>query len=75
MGIEVEGLIGSIGRECLERHLNRILRSYFDYKNSGTYLALNRDEPVARCTGPRVSGTVVSVPQVAGLDHRYRRAA
>src|SRR5215470_16616074 len=51
-----EGVIGSIRRECLdhvvvinERHLRRILKSYFQYYHrSRTHLALQKDAPQRR---------------------------
>jgi putative transposase len=78
-----ERLVGSIRRECLghvivinERHLMRILGSYFDYYlYSRTHLSLNRNAPVSREVEPPWSGRVVAFPQVGGLHHRYRRAA
>ena len=78
-----ERLIGSIRRECLnhvivlnERHLRRILRSYFAYYHeSRTHLSLNRNSPVERQIEPPHRGRVVAVPQVGGLHHRYRRVA
>ena len=78
-----ERLIGSIRRECLshviilnERHLQRILRSYFDYYlYSRTHLSLGRNAPVEREVEPPEHGKVVAIPQVGGLHHRYRRAA
>ena len=79
----VERLIGSIRRECLnhmivlnERHLKRILTSYFNYyNNSRTHLSLNRNSPIERVIEPLDQGKVISTPQVGGLHHRYRRAA
>jgi transposase InsO family protein len=79
----VERLIGSIRRECLnhvivlnERHLKRILNSYFDYYNhSRTHLSLNRNSPFERDVEVIDQGKVISIPQVGGLHHRYRRAA
>ena len=78
-----ERLIGSIRRECLdhvivldERHLHRILRSYLDYyTRSRTHLSLDRNAPIERDVEPPCHGRVVSIPQVGGLHHRYRRAA
>ncbi len=78
-----ERLIGSIRRECLdhvivldERHLYRILRSYLDYyTRSRTHLSLDRNAPIERDVEPPCHGRVVSIPQVGGLHHRYRRAA
>jgi len=79
----VERLIGSIRRECVdhvivlnERHLQRILRSYFDYYlNARTHLSLERNSPIEREVEPPCSCRIVAVPQVGGLHHRYRRAA
>ena len=79
----VERLIGSIRRECLnhvivlnERHLRRILRSYFGYYHeSRTHLSLNRNSPIARKVDPPENGKVIAIPQVGGLHHRYCRAA
>ena len=79
----VERVIGSIRRECLdhviiwnERHLLRILRSYFEYyHNSRTHLSLERNAPNPREVTPRSQGRVVAIPQVGGLHHRYTRAA
>ena len=78
-----ERVIGSIRRECLnhvivlnERHLRRILRSYFEYyHDSRTHLSLNRNSPNERDVEPREQGRVVAIPMVGGLHHRYRRAA
>jgi putative transposase len=80
----VERLIGSIRRECLghvlvlnERHLRRILTRYFAYYHRArTHLALDKDAPDGRPIEPPALGTVVSIPEVGGLHHRYvRRAA
>ncbi len=79
----VERLIGSVRRECLdhsiilnERHLRRILGSYFDYYHgSRTHLSLGKDTPDGRPVQPAGSGTVVSLPKVGGLHHRYERLA
>ena len=79
----VERLIGSIRRECLnyvivvnERHLRRILSSYFVYYHeSRTHLSLNRNSPIEREVDPPRNGRVIAIPQVGGLHHRYRRAA
>jgi putative transposase len=79
----VERLAGSIRRECLdhvivlgEKHLRRILRSYFDYYlSSRTHLSLAKDAPATRVVqGPEV-GEIVEIPQVGGLHHRYERRA
>lgn len=78
-----ERLIGSIRRECLdhivtldERHLKRVLRSYFAYYNQvRTHLALKKDAPIPRPTATASGGRVVAIPQVGGLHHRYERLA
>ncbi len=79
----VERMIGSIRRECLdhlivvdERHLRRILASYFDYDHrSRTHLSLGKDSPVARPVENAKAGEVIALPQVGGLHHRYERLA
>ena len=76
-------LIGSVRRECLdhsiilnERHLRRILGSYLDhYHGSRTHLSIGKDTPDGRPVQPAGSGTVVSLPKVGGLHHRYERLA
>jgi len=78
-----ERLIGSIRRECLdhviilnERHLRRVLRSYFDYYlNARTHLSLDHNAPVKRGVNLPCCGRVIAIPQVGGLHHWYRRAA
>ena len=77
----VERLIGSIRRECLdhvivlgERHLRRILRSYFGYYHrSRTHLSLGKDAPEPRAMQPLEMGEVVEIAEVGGLHHRYER--
>jgi len=79
----VERVIGSIRRECLdhvivfnENSLRRTLNSYFDYYHrSRTHLSLGKDSPEPRAIQPPEMGSVVSVPQVGGLHHRYKRQA
>ncbi len=79
-----ERLIGSIQRECLdhvlvlsERHLRRLLTSYFAYYHRArTHLALDKDAPDRRSVEQPGLGMVVQIPEVGGLHHRYvRRAA
>jgi len=79
-----ERLIGSIRRECLnhvlvlgEGHLHRILASYFAYYHEArTHLSLDKDAPDGRPIEPPGSGTIIPIPEVGGLHHRYvRRAA
>ena len=75
----VERVIGSIRRECLdhlivvdERHLRRILASYFDYYHrSRTHLSLCKDSPIPRPVESAKAGEVIALPQVGGLHHPY----
>ena len=54
----------------------RILGSYLDYYHgSRTHLSLGKDTPDGRPVQPAGSGTVVSLPKVGGLHHRYERLA
>src|SRR5437867_6841776 len=80
----VERLIGSVRRECLDHvlvlnecHLRRILTRYFAYYHRArTHLALDKDAPDGRPIERPALGTIVSIPEVGGLHHRYvRRAA
>ncbi len=78
----VERLIGSIRRECLdhvivigERHLRRILASYFDYYHrSRTHLSLAKDSPETRVKQDG-AGEIIEISQVGGLHYRYERKA
>jgi transposase InsO family protein len=78
-----ERLVGSIRRECLdhvivlgEKHLRRILRTYFDYyQESRTHFSLGKDASSTRVVQPPELGAVVELPQVGGLHHRYERRA
>jgi transposase InsO family protein len=79
----VERVIGSIRRECLdhvivfhESSLRRRLHSYFNYyRRSRTHLSLGKDSPEPRAIQPPEMGSVVGVPPVGGLHHRYERRA
>src|SRR6202165_3692343 len=79
----VERLIGSIRRECLdqvitfnETCLHRVLKSYFEYyERTRTHLSLEKDAPIPRRIQPLELGTVVELPEVGGLHHRYERRA
>jgi hypothetical protein len=76
-----ERLIGSIRRDCLDhfvilnaKHLKRTLSSYFTYYHgSRTHLGLDKQCPHVR----QVSsvGTIVQIPHLRGLHHRYERTA
>jgi hypothetical protein len=75
----VERLIGTLRRDCLdhvlifgERHLRRVLTSYSVYYNeTRTHLGLGKDAPLGRAV--ERSGTVVAIPVLCGLHHRYAR--
>jgi putative transposase len=79
----VERLIGSIRRECLdhvivlnETSLHRVLKSYFEYyERTRTHLSLEKGAPIPRRVQPPEFGTVVELPEVGGLHHRYERRA
>jgi putative transposase len=79
----VERVIGSIRRECLghvivfhESSLRRTLKSYFDYYHrSRTHLSFGKDSPEPRAIQPPGMASIVAVPQVGGLHHRYERQA
>jgi len=59
-----------------ERHLRRVLRSYFQYYHrSRCHLSLDGDAPESRPVhGPEL-GEVIELPEVGGLHHRYVREA
>ena len=77
----IERVIGSIRRECLdhvivfhESSLRRTLASYLDYYHrTRTHLSLGKDSPEPRGIQPPEMGSVVPLPQVGGLHHRYER--
>jgi putative transposase len=79
----VERLIGSIRRDCVdhvivlgEKQLRRVLTQYFSYyHDSRTHLSLDKDAPDFRAVQPPKLGTVVELPEVVGLHHRYERRA
>jgi hypothetical protein len=75
----VERLIGTLRHDRLdhvlifgERHLRRVLTSYSVYYNeTRTHLGLGKDAPPGRAI--ERSGTVVAIPVLCGLHHRYAR--
>lgn len=79
----VERLVGSIRRECLdhvvvlsEESLRRTLRSYVSYyHDSRCHQALDKDSPETREVQTPDKGTIVEIPRVGGLHHRYERRA
>ena len=74
-----ERVIGSIRRECLdhvivlnEESLRRTLHSYIGYYHaSRLHLSLEKDSPTPRTV--QSVGSVIAIPQVGGLHHRYER--
>jgi hypothetical protein len=59
-----------------ENSLRRTLNSYFDYYHrSRAHLSLGKDSPEPRAIQPPEMGSVVALPQVGGLHHRYERRA
>ena len=77
----VERVIGSIRRECLdhliivnEESLRRTLRSYFSYYHRARlHLSLDKDSPDSRSV--QSIGTIIALPELGGLHHRYERVA
>jgi transposase InsO family protein len=77
----VERLHGSIRRECTdhviifgERHLRRILGSYFKYYHEDRkHLGLGKETPMGRVVSNRASPSsrLIQLPRVGGLHHRY----
>ena len=82
-----ERWIGSCRRELLdhiialnERHLLRLLRDYVRYRHQDRiHDSLGKDTPESRPVErkPQANATVISLPRVGGLHHRYswRQAA
>ncbi len=78
-----ERLIGSIRRDCLnpvivlsERHLKRLLSSYFDYYHPWrTHRSLAMDCPEPRVIQLPDIEPVKEVVEVGGLHHHYERLA
>ena len=79
----VERVIRSIRRECLhyliifnEASLRRTLSLYFVYYHrTRPHLSLEKDSPEPRLVQSSELGSVIAVPQVGGLHHRYERCA
>ncbi len=78
-----ERVIGSIRRECSdhvvvlnERHLKRLLRSYFAYYHQGRpHRSLEMDSPDGRSVHSPEPGEIIEFPAVHGLHHYYLRKA
>src|SRR5688572_11445176 len=79
----VERVIGTIRRECLdhvivfnERSLHQHLQAFTTYYHqTRTHLGLQKDTPEPRPVQPPESGSIISIPEVGGLHHRYERRA
>ena len=73
----------SVRHECLDhvlvlsdRHLRRMLTAYFAYYHrTRTHLSLDKDAPDGRTIEPPGRGTIIPIPEVGGLHHRYVRQA
>ena len=78
----VERFIGSARRECLdhvivfnETGLQRLMNLYCAYyERSRTHFSLDKDTPIPRPI-TKSDGSIVAIPQVGGLHHRYERRA
>jgi putative transposase len=75
-----ERWVGTCRRELLdhvvvlgERHLRRLLEEYVDYYNAERVHTSLGDSPDGRANEarPSPSATVVDLPRVGGLHHRY----
>jgi hypothetical protein len=63
-----------------EEHLRRVMRDYVSYhQNDRLHDSLEKDAPNGRAIEqrPGTNGTVISMPRLGGLHHRYawRQAA
>ncbi len=77
-----ERLIGSIRKECLnhvivlsEKHLLKILSSYFEYYNQDrAHCGLNKEVPIERLiqTKPFIGSKIIKLSRVGGLHNRYQ---
>ncbi len=82
-----ERFVGTVRRQLLdhvivlnEHHLRRLLESFIaHYNQDRTHLALSKNSPLGRPVAcrPGPASTVVNLPRVGGLHHRYswRQAA
>ncbi len=79
-----ERVIGTLRRDCIDhiivfsrRHLMRVLREYVDtyYNSERTHLSLDKDSPEPRPIQDSKSGSIVEMPVLGGLHHRYFRKA
>ena len=76
-----ERWVGTCRRELLdhvivlnEEHLRRLLLAFGDYYHKDrTHFSLGKDPPVGRpvCAASSPSATLISLPRLGGLHHRY----
>jgi putative transposase len=55
--------------------LRRILHLFEYYHRTRTHLSVDKDEPDTRPVQLPAMGTVIQIPEVGGLHHRYERRA
>jgi hypothetical protein len=56
--------------------MRRTLKLYFDYYHGArTHLSLEKDAPETRPVQAPELGSVMELPEVGGLHHRYERRA
>jgi putative transposase len=59
-----------------EAGLQRLMTLYCSYPNGPARTChLDKDTPIPRPVTPPADGTVVAIPEVGGLHHRYERRA
>ena len=79
----MERFVGSARRECFDHvivfnkaGLRRLMTLYCsDFERSRTHLSLDKDTPIPGPVMPPGDGTIVAIPEVGGLHHRYERRA
>jgi putative transposase len=79
----VERFIGSARRECFdhvivfnEAGLQRLMTLYCLYhERARAHLSLAKDTPIPRPVTSPGDGTIVAIPELGGLHHRYERRA
>jgi transposase InsO family protein len=69
----VERLIGTLRRDCLDHFLifGSDIYDRFYYNETRMHLGLRKDAPLGRAV--QRSGTIVPIPILSGLHHRYAR--
>ena len=59
-----------------EAGLLRLMTLYCAYdERSRTHVSLEKDTPIPRPVAQPADGTVLAIPEVGGLHHRYERLA